>query len=75
MTTIASPIAASAAATVITRNAKICPAFASHMREKAMNSRFAALNISSMLISMTSGLRRSTTPATPMKNITEASAT
>lgn len=72
---MARAIAASAAATVITRNAKIWPAFASHKRENVIKSRFAALNINSMLISMTSGLRRNTTPATPMKNITEASAT
>ena len=51
------------------------PAFCSHTRANAMKSRFAALNISSMLMSITSGLRRTITPATPMKNITDASAT
>ncbi len=44
-------------------------------RANATSSRFAALNISSMDISMMSGLRRTITPATPMKNMTEASAT
>ena len=40
-----------------------------------MKSKFAELNISSMLISMMSGFRRTITPSTPMKNITDASAT
>ena len=40
-----------------------------------MKRRLAALNISSIDISIISGLRRTITPATPMKNITAESAT
>ena len=43
-------------------------------RANAMNARFAAFHISSIAISTMSGLRRATTPATPMKNMTAESA-
>src|SRR2546426_9177817 len=66
---IARPTAASAAATAITKNTKICPATPSDCAS-ATNARFAALSISSTHIKMTMALRRSSTPATPSANST-----
>src|SRR5207248_4923007 len=69
-TRIASPTTASAAATVIDISAKSWPSMLSSCREKATRARFAALSISSIEIRMTSGLRRTKTPAAPSTNRT-----
>src|SRR6266581_445853 len=64
---IASPTAASAAATAMTKNTKIWPATPSCCA-KATNARLAALSISSTHMKMTIALRRSSTPSTPTAN-------
>src|SRR4029077_5556184 len=46
LTMIASPTATSAAATVITKNTKICPSSEFMLRANATNARFAAFSIS-----------------------------
>src|SRR3954470_23584510 len=66
---IARPTAASAAATVITKKTKICPA-APYARENAMNVRFTALSISSTHMKMMMAFRRVSTPITPIVNST-----
>src|SRR3954463_3006185 len=66
---IASPTAASAAATVITKNTKTCPA-TPYAWAKAMKVRFTALSISSTHMKMMIALRRVSTPTTPMVNST-----
>src|SRR6187431_1535194 len=62
---MASPTAASAAATVITNTTKTWPA-APYARENAMNVRFTALSISSTHMKMMIALRRVSTPMTPI---------
>src|SRR5271154_3458883 len=47
-TTIARPIAASAAATVMTRKAKMCPSLLAQVLAKVTSAKLAALNISSI---------------------------
>src|SRR5205823_2024618 len=64
---IASPTAASAAATAMTKNTKIWPATPSCCA-KATNARLAAFSISSTHMKMTIALRRSSTPSTPTAN-------
>ncbi len=54
----------------MTKNAKICPALFNQALANARKSRFAAFHISSIDMSIISGLRRSITPATPMKKMT-----
>src|SRR3954451_12919747 len=66
---IASPTAASAAATVMTKNTKTCPA-TPYACAKAMNVRFTALSISSTHMKMMIALRRVSTPTTPIVNRT-----
>src|SRR5262249_19036474 len=61
-TMMARPIATSAAATVMTKNTKICPSSDFRWLANATNARFAALSISSTLMKMTSALRRMSTP-------------
>src|ERR1700680_3437905 len=69
-TRIASPITASAAATVIDMSANSCPSRFCSCRENATSVRFAALSMSSMQMRITSGLRRMSTPMVPrMKRI------
>ena len=52
----------------MTKNTKICPLKDLSTLLKATMARFAAFNINSMDMKITSGLRRNTTPATPMEN-------
>lgn len=66
---IASPTAASAAATVITKNTNNCPTELPKKEEKATKLRFAELSISSMHIKTTIAFRLVKTPATPTMNI------
>src|SRR6185437_4076619 len=66
---MASPTAASAAATAITKNTKICPPTPRDCA-KAMNVRFTALSISSTHMKMMIALRRVRTPTTPIVNST-----
>src|SRR3712207_3788495 len=66
---IASPTAASAAATVITKNTKTWPA-APYTRAKATKDRFTALSISSTHMKMMIAFRRVRTPTTPIVNST-----
>src|SRR5216110_180332 len=61
---IASPTAASAAATAITKNTKTCPAMP-RLCARATNVRLTALSISSTHMKITIALRRTSTPATP----------
>src|SRR5207302_9653879 len=70
---IASPTAASAAATAMTKNTKIWPATPSCCA-KATNARLAAFSISSTHMKMTIALRRSSTPSTPTANRTPETA-
>src|SRR5687767_4554453 len=70
---IASPTAASAAATVITNTTKTWPA-APYARAKATNVRFTALSISSTHMKMIIAFLRVRTPTTPMVNSTADSA-
>src|SRR5712692_10050345 len=74
-TMIASPTATSAAATHITKNTRACPSAVPCRCPRATSARLAALSISSMDMKMTSGLRRISTPSTPMLNSTADSAT
>src|SRR5687768_12961537 len=67
---IARPTAASAAATVITKNTNTCPATPCTCAN-ATNARFTALSISSTHMKMMIALRRVSTPTTP---ITKSSA-
>src|SRR5688572_6327803 len=66
---IASPTAASAAATVITKNTNTWPA-TPYACANATNARFTALSISSTHMKMMMALRRVRTPTTPMVNST-----
>jgi hypothetical protein len=64
--TMASPTAASAAATAMMKNVNICPVWCRCMRLNATSVTFTAFNISSMLIRATITLRRVRNPMTPM---------
>src|SRR4051794_951884 len=66
---IASPTAASAAATVMTKNTNTCPA-TPYACAKAIKVRFTALSISSTHMKMMIAFRRVSTPTTPMVNST-----
>ena len=66
---IASPTAASAAATVMTKNTNTCPA-TPYTCANATNVRFTALSISSTHMKMMIALRRVSTPTTPIVNST-----
>ena len=46
----------------------MCPSLFAHERANVTSARFAELNSSSIDISWMSGLRRTMTPTTPMKN-------
>jgi hypothetical protein len=65
---MAKPTAASAAATVITKNTKICPIEFPRYDEKVTKVRFAEFNINSMHINTTIAFFRINTPATPTEN-------
>ena len=65
---IASPIAASAAATVRTINTKICPFTLPKNEENATNDRLMAFSISSMLIKIIIAFLLIKTPKTPIEN-------
>src|SRR6266550_4328915 len=64
---IASPTAASAAATVMTKNTNTCPA-APYACANAMNVRLTALSISSTHMNTMIAFRRVNTPTTPIVN-------
>src|SRR5215210_5674378 len=66
---IASPTAASAAATVMTNTTNTWPAIP-YTRERATKVRFTALSISSTHMKMMIAFRRVSTPTTPMVNST-----
>src|SRR5690242_9682104 len=66
---IASPTAASAAATVITKNTNTCPA-APYACANATKVRVTALSISSTHMNTMMALRRMRTPNTPITNST-----
>src|SRR5262245_5938572 len=74
-TMIARPTATSAAATAITKKTTAWPSRFPARCPKATSARFAAFNMSSIDMKMTSGLRRMTTPTTPIVNRTADSAT
>src|SRR2546423_671038 len=63
-----SPTTTSQAAITITTIAKTCPSELPSMRLKATSARLPALSISSRQSRITSGLRRSSTPAAPVAN-------
>jgi uncharacterized protein YceH (UPF0502 family) len=65
---IASPIAASAAATVIMKNTNICPFRLPKKDEKVTNTKFTELSISSMHIKTTIAFLLIRTPTTPVEN-------
>src|ERR1043165_3552757 len=66
---MARPTAASAAATVMTKNTNTCPA-TPYVCANAMKVRFTALSISSTHMKMMIALRRVSTPTTPIVNRT-----
>src|SRR6266850_1834650 len=66
---MASPTAASAAATAITKKTNTCPPTPRRCA-RATKVRFTALSISSTHMKITMALRRSSTPATPSVNST-----
>src|SRR6266545_4545756 len=66
---IASPTAASAAATAMTKNTNTCPPIP-RFCASATNVRLTALSISSTHMKITIALRRNSTPATPSVNST-----
>ena len=68
--TIARPIAASAAATVMTKNTMICPSADPIARPKATNVRFTAFSMISIDSRIVMRLRRTKTPAVPMAKST-----
>src|SRR2546430_7936305 len=74
---IASPTATSAAATTNTNTTKTLPRSSGMppRRENATSARFVALSMSSTHMRMTTALRRTSTPVTPMKNSTAETAT
>src|SRR5581483_3854021 len=63
-----SPTTASAAAITRTISAIACPASLPRAREPSTSTRFPALSMISMHISMATGLRRSITPVAPVEN-------
>ena len=63
------PTATSQAATTMTMIAKIWPSPLPFMRENAISARLPALSISSRQSRITSGLRRTSTPAAPTQKI------
>jgi hypothetical protein len=65
---IASPIAASAAATVMTKNTKTCPFVDPKNDENDTNTRFTEFSINSMHMKTIIALRLISTPITPMVN-------
>src|ERR1039458_3131758 len=67
---MASPTAASAAATIITKKTKICPFTACHWWAKVTNERLTALSMSSMDMKTVIRLRLMRKPATPSENST-----
>ncbi|MNC98133.1 hypothetical protein D3C83_160020 [compost metagenome] len=67
---IARPTAASAAATVTTKNAMIWPSTVPRKRSTATNARLAALSITSTDSRIVMRFRRRKTPAVPMENST-----
>ena len=69
---IASPIAASAAATVIMKNTNICPLELPKNEENVTNTRFTEFSINSMLINTIIAFRLSSTPITPIENNSNA---
>src|SRR6266545_3364119 len=74
-TMMARPTATSAAATHRTKKTSACPSIEPWRWPKATNARLAALSMISMDMKMTSGLRRTSTPRTPMTNSTAESPT
>src|SRR3954471_15019851 len=66
---MASPTAASAAATAMTKNTKTCPP-TPICCASATKVRFTALSMSSTHMKITIALRRNSTPATPSTNST-----
>ena len=67
---MASPTAASAAATVITKKTTTCPSTAPRLRASATKLRFTAFSMSSIAMKMTMTFRRTSTPTTPIANST-----
>src|SRR6185369_2059216 len=65
---IARPTAASAAATVMTKNTITCPSIEPWWRAMATNARLTAFSMISMAMKMTMTFRRDSTPNTPMEN-------
>lgn len=65
---IAKPMAASAAATVIMKNTKICPFIVPRNVENVINTRFTEFNMSSILMKTIIAFLRINTPITPMEN-------
>src|SRR6267142_3609053 len=74
-TMIASPTATSAAATHRTKKTRACPSTEPCCWPKATKARLDALSMISMDMKMTSGLRRTRTPRTPITKRTAESAT
>src|SRR5581483_4434248 len=67
---IARPTAASAAATVITKNTITCPSVEARLRANATKVRFTAFSMSSIAMKMTMMFRRTSTPSAPITNST-----
>ena len=67
------PTTTSAAATTSTKNTAVWPSMLPRRTASATNVRLTALSISSMHMNCTSGLRRTSTPTTPMPNTTAPS--
>ena len=70
---IARPIAASAAATVIIKNTKICPFKLPKNEEKLTNTRLTELSINSIDMKTIIALRLTRTPIKPIVNKIKAS--
>ena len=70
---IANPIAASAAATVITKKTKICPVILPKNDENVTSDKLIAFSINSMHINIIIALRLTSTPITPVVNKTALS--
>ncbi len=65
---IASPTAASAAATVIMKKTKIWPSIEFSCRENVINARFTAFSINSIHIKITMAFLLIKTPTAPIEN-------
>lgn len=63
---IASPIAASAAATAIMKNTNTCPVTSPRKEEKEINDKFIELNINSIDIKIIMAFLLTRTPMTPI---------